>query len=74
MNEIVIANLLFQAAAATVLMLVAGVSAARQLHDRRSFPSREAAPQDSCTVVELPASRAARVAPDAQRETHSKAA
>jgi hypothetical protein len=36
MNEFILANLLFQAGAGTVLVLIAGISAARQLHIRRS--------------------------------------
>lgn len=35
MNEFILANLLFQAGAGTILMLVAGISAARALHAGR---------------------------------------
>lgn len=57
MNEIILANLLFQVGAAVVLMLVAGISAARQLHARRSVATCSMAPQESGTIVELPAAR-----------------
>ncbi len=73
MNEIIIANLLFQAGAATLLMLVAGISAARQLHDRKPVAGFGSAPQES-RVVDLPAPRVARVAKSASVETHSEAA
>jgi len=74
MNEMIVANLLFQAAAATVLMLVAGVSAARQLHARRSVATCSVIAQESRTVVELPTPRMTRVAPSAELEAHSEAA
>jgi hypothetical protein len=74
MNEIILAHLLFQAGAATVLMLVAGVSAARQLHARRLVAPYSVVPQESRTVVELPATRMTRVAPSAELEAHSEAA
>jgi len=74
MNEIILANLLFQGAAATALMLVAGVSAARQLHAKRSIATYSVVTQESRTVVELPATRVTRVAPSAELEVHSEAA
>jgi hypothetical protein len=74
MNEIIFANLLFQAGAGVVLMLVAGISAARQLHARRSVATCSVVPQESRTVVELPAPRMTRVAPSAELEAHSEAA
>jgi hypothetical protein len=74
MNEIILANLLFQGAAATALMLVAGVCAARQLHARKSVATYSVVMQESRTVVELPATRVTRVAPSTELEAQSEAA
>lgn len=74
MNELILANLLFQAAAGTVLMLVAGISAARQLHGRRSVATYGVAQPETRTVVELPAARAPKRVPSPELEAHSEAA
>jgi hypothetical protein len=74
MNEIVLANLLFQGGAATALLLVAGISATRQLHSRRPTRRFGIALPDSRTVVDLPAVRATRSAQGMDIEAHSKAA
>lgn len=74
MNEFIHANLLFQSAAATVLMLVAGISAARQLHTRRSVATYGLVAQEPRTVVELPAPRITRAVPSTDLEAHSEAA
>ena len=74
MNELIVANVLFQAGAGMALMLVAGIAAARQLHGRRSVRHYAMVAQDACTVIELPAQRGARLAARTGDEAQPEAA
>jgi hypothetical protein len=75
MFEFILANLLFQVAAATALMLLASGSAARDLLFRRSIVLPESTSHEPGVVVDLPAApRAPKLMPRVEVEAQSEAA
>lgn len=74
MEDFVVANLLFHAAAGTLLMLIGAGSALREMGSRRPVRVQGLALQGTPTVVELPATRAVRPVPQEAVEARSEAA
>lgn len=75
MFEFILANLLFQVAAASALVLLASCSAAKDLLGRRSVGSHASTSREPGVVVELPtAPRAPKRMSRAEEEVQSEAA
>ncbi len=74
MNELIVANVLFQTAAGTLLMLVGASSALREMGRRRAVRMQELTRAVAGSVVELTATRVARCALRDQAEVRSEAA
>lgn len=74
MNELIVANVFFQAGAGTLLMLVGASSALRDIGSRRAVRMQELPRAAAGSVVELTPTRVARCALRDQAEVQSEAA